>query len=88
MCVDLIDLSDEFVLLNDSVTSVYEVTESVIQQIAAVLAGKHPVDILTMTFGQHAITGSDVYMLEDVRVTSSYQKWCSVKSLLIFRLNN
>ena len=34
---------------------------------AAVLAGKRPVDILHMTFAQHALIGSGGYMEEDVR---------------------
>lgn len=35
--------------------------------VVAVLAGKRPVDILTMTFAQHALIGSGGYMPEDVR---------------------
>ncbi|MDD6794638.1 MAG: zinc-binding dehydrogenase [Clostridiaceae bacterium] len=35
--------------------------------IVAVLAGKRPVDILNMTFAQHALIGSGGYMPEDVR---------------------
>lgn len=35
--------------------------------VVAVLAGKRPVDILNMTFAQHALIGSGGYMPEDVR---------------------
>lgn len=35
--------------------------------VVAVLAGKRPVDILQMTFAQHALIGSGGYMPEDVR---------------------
>lgn len=35
--------------------------------VVAVLAGKRPVDILKMTYAQHAIIGSGGYMPEDVR---------------------
>ena len=34
--------------------------------VVAVLAGKRPVDILNMTFAQHALIGSGGYMPEDV----------------------
>ena len=35
--------------------------------VVAVLAGKRPVDILSMTFAQHALIGSGGYLPEDVR---------------------
>ena len=35
--------------------------------VVAVLAGKRPVDILSMTFAQHALIGSGGYFLEDVQ---------------------
>lgn len=35
--------------------------------VVAVLAGKRPVDVLAMTYAQHAIIGSGGYMPEDVR---------------------
>ena len=35
--------------------------------VVAVLAGKRPVDILNMTFAQHALIGSGGHMPEDVR---------------------
>lgn len=35
--------------------------------VVAVLAGKRPVDILAMTYAQHALIGSGGYMPEDVK---------------------
>lgn len=36
--------------------------------VVAVLAGKRPIDVLSMTYSQHAIIGSGGYMPEDVRM--------------------
>ena len=35
--------------------------------VVAVLAGKRPIDVLAMTYAQHALIGSGGYMPEDVK---------------------
>lgn len=53
----------------DDIVAVYQAMGSVGSRmvVVAVKAGMRPVDILAMTFGQHALIGSGGYMPEDVR---------------------
>ena len=53
----------------DEIIATYQAMGSVGSRmvVVAVKAGMRPVDVLAMTFGQHAIIGSGGYMPEDVR---------------------
>lgn len=52
--------------------------------VVVVLAGKRPVDILAMTFAQHALIGSGGYKIEDVNDVMAIMesgKW-DIKSII------